>query len=312
MHRDEPHYFGSRSGLPVTDLHSPQNHSASRMIQAGDTAECISTPMYAWHDPQLASQHETYSADQSQGYDIAGCVHSDFTQDLAQVTSNDGTNPSEDQYRTHSSANTPKPSEARISSVPSQQVLGSTVSQTETNLDVSKLDPDELKVLVPDQTCHCATCLDGHRLSHNELRWCPRDEAPAWTARTFSCRVTGCQWTTKDESHWEEKRTNFGKLLNHEGYSERGHHYGKPGEWRCPEVGCKFVTKRWKDFLRHSTSKHCIKPKDLKCPFLECKYHHIDFSRKDKLKSHVDKVHKGTHHPGKPNQTIKPKPEDHA
>ena len=270
--------------------------------------------MHTWHNLQLASQYQTYDADQPQGYNIAAGLESECAEDLAQVPPNNETIPSEDQDRSHGSTITLEPSEIGIDSFPSQQVLVSTVSQTETDRDVSKLGPDELKVLLPNQACHCVTCLKSYEGSHDELKWHSRDEAPAWIARTLSCRVTGCQWTTKDEDgpHWFSRRTNFGKLLYHEACSRRGYHYGKPGEWRCREIDCKFVTKRWNDFLRHSTSKHCIKPRDLKCPFLECKYHHIDFSRKDKLKSHVDKVHKGTPLPGKSNQTIKPKAKDHA
>lgn len=295
----------SQSRVHFPELGFPWNRSASRMIQSGDTAECLSTPMHAWHNPPLASQYETYDADGLQGHDIAGCVHSDCAEILAQVAPNDETIASKDQYQTHGSTSTLEPSEAGINSVPSQQVLGSAVSQTKTDRDVSKLGPDELKVLLPDQACRCATCLDGYR-PHRELL---RDE---WTAQVLSCRVTGCQWTTKGEPHAYANDNNFVKLLSHEGYFGRNGHYGKPGEWRCREVGCKLVTKRWDDFLRHSTSKHCIKPKDLKCPFLECKYHHIGFTRKDKLKSHVDKVHKGNPHTGKQNQAIKPKVKDHA
>ena len=301
-----------RSGFPATGLDPPQIPSASRMTQGSDNAEYLSTPGDAWHDPPLTSQYETYDADGSQGYDIAGCVHSECAEDLSQVAPNDETIPSEDQYRTQSSAGDLELSEAGINSIPSQQVLGSTVSQTETDREVSKLGPDELKVLVPEQACHCVTCLNSYRHSRDDLRRVAGSEAPAWTARTLSCRVIGCQWTTEDESHRYSFRTNFGTLVHHEGYGGRAEHYGKDGEYKCREIDCKCVTQRWEDFLRHSTSKHCIKPKDLKCPFLECKYHLIDFSRKDKLKSHVEKVHKGVSQPAKPNQAIKPKAKDHA
>ena len=264
--------------------------------------------MHTWHNPPLPSQYETYDADESQRYDITGCVHSDCADNLAQVAPNVETIANEDKYPTQSSAGTLEPSEAGIDSVPSQQVLGSAVTQTETNRNVSKLGPDELKVLLPEHACTCATCLQGSR------RWWDvkptEDQVLALTGRILSCRVTGCQWTTG--SHTVRLRDNYSDLLFHEGRLGRKDHYGKRGEWRCREIGCKFVTKRWEDFLRHSTSKHCIKPRDLKCPVVECKYHHIDFSRKDKLKSHVDKVHKGTPRPGKSNQSIKPKAKDHA
>ena len=265
--------------------------------------------MHGWHNPPLASQYEIYDTDGSQGHDIARCVHSDCAEDLAQVAPNDETIASKDQYQTHGNTSTLKPSESGYNPFPSQQVLGSAVFQTETDRDVSKLDPDELKILLPEQACHCATCLS----SYAPFR--PRDSFqdgdPAWTAWILSCRVTGCQWTTEDRlGPWLSD--NFRNLNHHEGWGGREGHYGKPGKWRCREIGCKFVTKRWTDFKRHASTQHCIKPKDLKCPVPSCKYHLIDFSRKDKLKSHVDKAHKGNPHPGKQNQAIKPKVKDHA
>ena len=265
--------------------------------------------MHAWHDSQLASQYETYDADQLQGYSITPGLHSECAEDLTQVASNDEAITSTDHYRTHANTSTLEPSEVGVNPVPSPQVLGLAVSHTETYRDVSQLDPDELRALLPEQACHCATCLVGYDnwKTRSEL-W--RNGSPVLTGRTLSCRVTGCQWTT--ESHTSPHHNDVPELLIHEGFSGREEHYGEPGEYKCREAGCKRVTKRWEDFLRHSTSKHCIKPKDLKCPFLECKYHHIDFSRKDKLKSHVDKVHKGTHHSREANQAIKPKVKDHA
>lgn len=267
------------------------------MTDVGNTGKRPPPPVHACH----------HDADDSQGYDLAGCVYSDCAKDLPQVAPNDKTIPSEEQYRTQSSVSTLETSEAGIHLDPSQKVLGSAVSKTERDLDVSKKGPDELKVLLPDQTCHCATCLDNYSRDLSDVI---RDGEPGWTAWTLSCRVTGCQWTTKDEPpYWEP--TKYEKLRYHETWRGRAEHYGKPGEWRCREMDCKFVTKRWNDLLRHSTAKHCIK-RDLKCPFLECKYHHVDFSRKDKLKSHVEKVHKGIPHPAKPFQAIKPKVKDHA
>ncbi|KAL9138609.1 MAG: hypothetical protein Q9175_000182 [Cornicularia normoerica] len=220
--------------------------------------------MHAWHNQQLASQHSFYNADDLQEYNIAGRIHSNREGDLARVDFNNDT------------------------------------ISTETGRDVSTLGSQELKTLVSEQVCTCATCLDWYPSGSYSLPKGHRN----WSFPTFACRVTGCQWTTKEDV---DDLNMLHKLLKHESYWGRQDHYGKPGDYRCREVGCKFVTKRWTDFKRHSSSKHCIKPTNFECPVLGCKYHHIGFSRKDKLKSHVDNVHKGYSQPGKPNQAIKPK-----
>lgn len=256
------------------------------------------TLMREWHDQQLASQHSFYIADESQGYNVAG--HLDREEDLSLVALQDDTIASQDQYQHHGSTSNLEMSEAGINPVPPPQAPGSTVSLTETGQEVPTQDFHELETLVPDQVCTCAACLHGYR--------CPGHlyglgGHPERISRTFACRVTGCQWTTKDLPQYKYW-SNLERLHRHE---HNCPHYGKSGNWRCPETGCKFVTKRWNDLKRHSSSKHCIKPKTFECPILSCKYHQIGFTRKDKLKSHCQNVHAGMLQPGKPNQAIKPK-----
>ena len=280
------------------------------MIQTGDAVEWPSTPMQTRHNQQLASQPKFYNADESQGYDIAGCIHLDREKDLPAVASNNDAIASQNQYWHHGRITDPETSEARLEPVPPHQAPGSTVSQTETKQDQFAQDSHELEAFLRDQICTCTSCL-------NDCEW-PRDllnrldAHPKGNSWLFRCRITGCQWTTKDDT--QSDGNNLRKLLLHETgwWSGRKYHYGKYGDYRCRETGCKLVTKRWTDFKRHSSSKHCIKPKNFECPFLSCKYHQLGFSRKDKLKSHFDKVHKRDSQPGKPNQAIKPKGEDSA
>lgn len=184
-------------------------------------------------------------------------------------------------------------SEAGRVSVPPQQ------AQPETQWDTSVQDSHLTKTLPLNQVCTCVTCLD-----HGN--WVNRQNYLEMTSWTPGCRVTGCQWTVKDDAMvdsndlLERKESYFWHEIS-------PYHYGKPGDWRCREAGCRFVTKRFGDLKRHYSSKHCIKPQNLQCPILDCRYHQIGFTRKDKLKSHYQNAHKGRLLPGKPNQAIKPK-----
>ena len=125
---------------------------------------------------------------------------------------------------------------------------------------------------------------------------------------TFGCRVTGCQWVTKDVPA-SRRINNLEVLFWHESARDR---YGKPGNYGCREASCKFVTKRIGDLKRHYSSKHCTQPKKLPCPVFMCKYHEIGFARNDKLRSHFQNVHGGIVQPGKPNQAINPRDKDCA
>lgn len=263
--------------------------------------------MQVWHNQQFAEQQNAYNLDNSQEYDISERTHLDLEGALTLVALKNDTTASKDQDRRHGSVSNLETSEAGYGPVPSQQALGSVVSQGETGRDVPTQDSQELKSLVPDQVCTCAACLQSYTYPSG-LFWERRyPETLSWK---FGCRITGCQWTTDDVPQVVGGHNALQHLLLwHE--KERSH-YGKPGDYRCLETGCKFVTKRFRDLLRHSSSKHCIKPQIFKCAVLDCKYHETGFARKDKRKSHYQNVHQGKPQPGKANQAIKPKVKDGA
>lgn len=246
--------------------------------------------MHDWHDQQLASQQKSYS-----GLNTAGRILLDHEEDLVSFAHDYETIVSQDQYRNHRSTRNLETSEAPT---PLEQAPGCITSPIETGPDAFTQEVHDLGEpggLLADQICTCAACLDRSSKLHRAcIEW--QDEHPESRLWTFGCRVTGCQWTTK-----------YAYLVYvccHE--SERDH-YGKPGDYRCREANCKFITKRFGDLKRHCSSKHCIKPRNLKCPVLGCSYHKDGFARKDKLDSHYQKVHGGKSQPGKPNQAIKPK-----
>lgn len=263
--------------------------------------------MQVWHNQQFAEQQNAYNLDNSQEYDISERTHLDLEGALTLVALKNDTTASKDQDRRHGSVSNLETSEDD-SPVPSQQALGSVVSQGETGRDVPTQDSQELKSLVPDQVCTCAACFRSYTCP-SDLFW--ERGHPERLSWKFGCRITGCQWTT-DGDRLVGIATRLSALywlLEHE---KRSDHYGKPGDYRCPETGCKFVTKRSTDLRRHSSSKHCIKPQIFKCTVLDCKYHETGFARKDKLTSHHQNVHQGKPQPGKANQAIKPKVKDGA
>lgn len=82
-------------------------------------------------------------------------------------------------------------------------------------------------------------------------------------------------------------------------------------KYRCNVERCNFSSKRWADLIRHCTTKHCTNPniQIFPCPEIGCKYGGANgFTRKDKLKSHYDNVHKGNAVLGKAPRALKPKP----
>ena len=64
--------------------------------------------------------------------------------------------------------------------------------------------------------------------------------------------------------------------------------------YKCPEDQCRSKYKDFKGMLRHYQAKHCAKPPRYPCNVFNCKYSADNgFLRKDKLKSHYQKVHAG-------------------
>lgn len=259
--------------------------------------------MQAWHNQQSVCQHRLQDVDQLQEHKIAGRTFLDGENNFARVALQHNSIASRDQYQHHGSPSNLEPSKTGSNPVPPQQASGSAICLTETDRGVSLREPHTLEALVPDQVCTCAACFDNYRFPDCFKIFDGHPERRSWE---FGCRVTGCRWTTRDgpASTWPN---NLVKPFWHEKSRD---HYGKIGEYRCREAGCKFVTKRWTDFKRHASSRHCVKPQNFECPDLSCKYHQIGFTRKDKLKSHCQNVHEGKLQPGKPNQAIKPKVQD--
>ena len=130
--------------------------------------------------------------------------------------------------------------------------------------------------------CSCILCFDLG--SQREASW-------SKTPVNYPCRLSDCNFSTAVGSQQGEypggcyaERAARGHELNHIRHNR---------QWRCVEDRCVYDTKRWSDFKRHYTSKHCLNPKTkFPCPEIDCKYGgNNGFTRKDKLKSHREKVH---------------------
>ena len=127
--------------------------------------------------------------------------------------------------------------------------------------------------------CSCITCVDlgsyrtrmwgvdnyHHRCRHSDFNF-------------ISTREGGYRgnWVAEEAARKHEKN-----------------HFRHDGQFRCIEDRCVYGAKRWSDLKRHYTSKHCMNPKTkFPCPEIGCKYGGDNgFTRKDKLKSHREKVH---------------------
>ena len=162
--------------------------------------------------------------------------------------------------------------------------------------------------------CCCMKCLlVGVKVEFDES-WSEIERSKAHGGkRLLPCRYSGCS-------------ANFGRIpgyfneTSHGLYEDRHYHERDHYEaidasgtkkYRCNVERCNFSTKRWADLVRHSTTKHCTNPDVQKfpCPDIGCKYSGANgFTRKDKLKSHYDNVHKGNAVLGKAPRALKPKP----
>ena len=126
--------------------------------------------------------------------------------------------------------------------------------------------------------CSCTICIGLGSMSK-----CCEVPRPAH----YHCRFADCNFSRSGEALWyvfdAEKR-----VREHE-----KDHFRYEGQYRCMEDRCVYGTKRWSDLTRHYTSKHCLNPKAKHpCPEIGCKYGgNNGFKRKDKLKSHREKVH---------------------
>ena len=255
--------------------------------------------MHEWHHQQLASRHNCYNADESQGYSTAQLSLLGHEEDLNSLAHEYEPIASQDQYGHLVSTRNLETSEAGFDHATPEQAPSSIVSPIETGPDAFTQKVQDLGFVFPDQICTCVTCLEENSFHNAYLKL--YDEHPEWISWYFGCRVTGCQWIVKNDGKA------YNDLFTVWCHEREKSHYGKLGSWRCVEANCKFITKRFGDLKRHCSSKHCIKPKKLKCPVLSCRYHQDGFARKVKLDSHYQKAHGGKSQPGKPNQAIKPK-----
>ena len=167
------------------------------------------------------------------------------------------------------------------SGFPSSEVLGST----------THAESGAPSKVIHDLRCTCISCFQigwfHHPMGVDYHQHMTRDELQ------YYCRYPGCQ-----------ERIYYCLITNHE-----RSHFLKKDQYPCGEEHCNFTTKRWSDFKRHSSSRHCTSPsKPFSCPIPWCKYSGDNgFARKDKLSSHYKTLHAGTTVPGTAARAIKPK-----
>ena len=140
--------------------------------------------------------------------------------------------------------------------------------------------------------CSCITCVDLGS---------PRDVIRYEGSLNDRCRLPGCKFSAgalyiyRYGAEWAARK--------HE-----KNHFRHDGQFRCIEDRCVYGAKRWPDLKRHYTSKHCLNPKTkFPCPEIGCKYGGDNgFIRKDKLKSHREKVHEKRAKPQNRSRVSKP------
>ncbi|KAI4287134.1 MAG: hypothetical protein L6R35_003611 [Caloplaca aegaea] len=80
------------------------------------------------------------------------------------------------------------------------------------------------------------------------------------------------------------------------------------GLYRCDAPGCTHACKRFADLERHISTSHCLNAKQFPCSFPGCVRGGANgFSRKDKLKSHFENVHRGVGIPPKQPRALAPR-----
>lgn len=78
--------------------------------------------------------------------------------------------------------------------------------------------------------------------------------------------------------------------------------------YHCDAPGCFHKSKRFGDLERHISTSHCLNAKKFPCSYLGCERGGDNgFPRKDKLKDHFEKVHRGVGIPPKQPRTLAPR-----
>ena len=129
--------------------------------------------------------------------------------------------------------------------------------------------------------CSCITCVELG--SRREIMW-------NVDMYQYECRLSNCNFEAAIGSQEKYPYAWAGEAAVRKHEKD---HFRHEGQLRCIEDRCDYGAKRWPDLKRHYTSKHCLNPKTkFPCPEIGCKYGGDNgFTRKDKLKSHRDKVH---------------------
>ena len=131
-------------------------------------------------------------------------------------------------------------------------------------------------------------------------------------AKRLCCRFSGCNKMTAAYSRVHYR---LPKIIFLPSDHEKGH-YSHEGKYHCREEHCDTATKGWSDLLRHTRNKHCKKSKTFPCTHIGCsRGGENGFPRKDKLKDHINSVHKGPtsgSSRGSVQQRIAPKPQGSA
>ena len=171
-------------------------------------------------------------------------------------------------------------------------------SQASTHLTTHSISADTVgrdhnAVLIRD--CECISCLGigkPQERSYRKDEFVFRGYGGYHNEPYHSCRLVGCLHTqsTSEPLQKFERACYPSSLRRHEKA-----HFGTQGHFKCLSDRCTFVTKRWSDLKRHSTVMHCKNAKRFPCPVPYCKFagDNNGFLRKDKLTSHLKKVHEG-------------------
>ena len=154
-------------------------------------------------------------------------------------------------------------------------------SQTSGELAGGRVSPSR----GPQTGCDCVNCLS----IGDDINW------SVWLVdrgkKPLHCRVLNCDFRFEDRNIYSKPGM---ERKNHE-----RDHFAVKDALACLEHECTFKTNRWAFLLRHYTSVHC-KHRQHPCPEIGCdRRGEKAFKRADKLKSHVEEVHRGKKRPRK-------------
>ena len=257
----EPPYQSAQSTLEFVSLPQLEAGSSTQSPEAG-SALCQTSQASLRNDkhlPAVLCHGEKIKKQSSSKTSIPpACLYNNFERQTQSSASDSPLGASKKSALTHSTSDDPlhlgeSPETGEYSRSPLLGVV--------TNGHVSALHG-------PKIDCDCVRCLNigGH--------W-----RPPYGNEAFQCRVSGCDFDFK-----------FTRYLKHHEMS----HFNAGDGFACQEHDCTFKTNRWAFLLRHYSSKHCQVSREHPCPEIGCERKgEKAFKRADKLKSHLDEVHRG-------------------